>query len=148
MAFKALNIIPDKGYERAKEIAVRLRTYTVNTSGKLSSGATSVRVLGVLNSLIGYKNDFNLVKIIPGIVGYASDQENDPGYDVVVEFNALIAFIDTAISTITSTFPTDANGFLLANKFNPDGTLSPRSFTAAQMSGLTTALTDITNSIS
>jgi len=147
MAFKALNIIPVKGYERSKEIGARLRTYTVNTSNKLSSGATSVRVLGVLDSLIGYKTDFNLVKSIPGIAQYAREQENDPNYDAVAEFNTLIAFIDTAISTITSTFPTDASGFLLAYKFNPDGTLTPRSFTAAQMSGLTTALTDITNSI-
>jgi len=148
MAFKALNILPDKGYERAKQTATGLRRFCLNLSSDLASGGDSNQVLNVVDSLISFKDNLNAVKAIPGIAGYAQRQESDNAYDVAAEFSTLLALVDAGIGTVVTLFPTDTNGYLLAYKFNPDGTLVPRSFTGAQLSPIRTALGNIASGVS
>lgn len=69
----------------------------------------------------------------PGLGQYAKDQEANPAYDVIAEFNAMIAAFTSVRDTLIGMFPKDANGFLLYQTLNPNGTISRRTFTAAQL---------------
>jgi len=147
MAFKALNILPDKGYEHAKELATSLQTFCGFRQTELAAGANADIVLGTLSALISYRENLTKIKLIAGIGKYAQDQENDPAYDVSLEFNNLLALIETGINTIGTLFPADATGFLLSHTFNTDWTLAPRAFTGSQLSPVGTALGDISAGI-
>ncbi len=140
MAFRATNILPERGYERAKQTATGLRRFCNNLSSELAAGGNSKQILGVVDSLVSFKDNLNDVKSIPGMAAYAQEQENDGAYDVIAEFTALLSLIDAAILEVVNTFPTNGSGFLLAETINPNGTREPRIFTGAQLSGIRTVL--------
>ena len=140
MAFRATNILPEKGYDQAKKIATSLKRFSANRSADLVGGGDSDNVLGTVDTMILYKTQLNAVATIPGIGDYAKEQENDPTYDVAAEFIALLALVDAVITEVVSTFPVDGSGFLLAYTISPDGTQIPRTFNVAQMVDLRAAL--------
>ncbi len=148
MAFRATNILPERGYEKAKDHAANLRQFAQGKVVQLASGGNSTQILNILDSLIGYRLNLIDIQSIPGIAAYARTQEDDSTYDVVAEFTALIALIEAGINDIVTTFPVDQSNFLLAEIFNIDGTRSPRNFTSSQLSGLVTVLTSIAAGIS
>lgn len=76
---------------------------------------------------------------VSGLSAYAQAQKNQPGLDVVAEFNTVIATLDAVTGWMASNFPQDGNGFLLSHSFGPDG-LVDRQFTPAQTAGLRTQL--------
>lgn len=86
----------------------------------------------------------------PGLAEYAREQKNktvsDPTFDVVAEFNALIAAIDNVTGWMEANFPKDAGGFILAQTFGASG-LVDRQFTSAQTAGLRTQLDALLNAI-
>ena len=140
MSFRASNVIPAQEYMRAKQLAVQVMRLAENRSIEFSTGASSDQVLAVADNLGSMRDALNTIKAVPGIDVYATAQEDDVAYDVSIEFNALIAAIDATISEIVTTLPKDGNDWLLIRKINPDGSLSPRSFTGAQLSGLRSSL--------
>ncbi len=140
MAFRATNILPETGYDKAKQIATSLKNFSQKRSASLVGGGNSDNVLGTVNSMILYQQQLNAVATIPGIGDYAKAQENDPAYDVAAEFVALLALIDAVIAEVKLTFPVDGSGFLLAYTMNPDGTQVPRTFSVPQMVDLRAAL--------
>ena len=76
------------------------------------------------------------------LVDYARNEVNDPAYDIVAEYNAVIAAIDAIDTNIENTFPTGAGGYLLERQFTADG-YAQRTFTPAEtatLAGLITAL--------
>lgn len=70
------------------------------------------------------------------LAAYAREQENDPTYDVVADFTAWKNSLFAIRDHILTTFPKDANGFLLFLTFNADGSTATRNFTAAQCAQL------------
>jgi hypothetical protein len=73
--------------------------------------------------------------VVNGIVAYAQAQMMSPAADVTVLFNTMILAIQATIDWITTNFPKDGNGFLLAVSFVGDGTgrTTPRLFTAGDL---------------
>ena len=140
MAFRASNILPEQGYDRAKKLAVQIKRLAEARSISFASGATSAEVLSVADNLGALKAGLDEAKTIPGIAAYAQGQEDDVTYDVAAEFSAVLVAVDAVIANIVATIPTDASGWLLINKINADGTLTARSFTGAQLAGLRTVL--------
>lgn len=148
MAFRASNALPAERYDRGKLLAVQLKSAVQRRSSDFQSGAGADEIIGLADQLREYRERFNQIRQTPGIAAYAQAQENDGTYDVAAEFNAMIAAIDAAIAEILSTFPSDAQDYLLAYKFNADGSTSPRQFTGGALGGVRTALDAIAASIS
>ena len=140
MGVRATNVLPRVGYDLAKGVAANLKNYVTNRSTQFQNTINRDIVLVTMQDIRRAKVDLQNSAAIPGIVQYAQDQENDPTYDVVGEFTALIALIDAVIDSVTLTFPTDAGGFLLEKKFAPDGTYTFGTFTGPQLANLRTAL--------
>lgn len=147
MAFRASNVIPADEYKRAKHLAVQLKTMAAERSAAFASGGTAAHVLSVAGNLRGIKKQLQAFAAVPGIGAYAVEQEADPDYSVGTEFNGMISAIDSAVAFIVQNMPKDADGFLLVNRINADGSLTPRDFTGQQLSGLSAALDGIVAAI-
>jgi len=136
MAFRATNVLPAEGLRDAKGLAVNLDNYAASLSVSFARGENSERILNALSTLISYRQRFASIAATPNLAQYAKAQENDPAYDIGAEFTAMIATLDTVITTIQAAFPKDANGFLLAETLNAAGERVPRKFTGAQLAGI------------
>ena len=148
MAFRATNILPQKGYDQAKKIATQLKNFSTKRSADLVGGGSSDTVLGTVDTMRLFNEQLNAEASIPGIGDYAKAQEDDPTYDVAAEFIALLALIDAVITEVVSTFPVDGSGFLLAYTISPDGTQIPRTFNVAAVADLRTALDAVVAGVS
>lgn len=148
MAFRATNLIPERGLLRAKNQATRLKAAADSFAITFASGGNADEIFQCLDFLRGTKTQFNQIRSIPGIVVFAAEQENDAAYDIVVEFTIMIAAIDAVIANIVATMPQDGSGFLLAYTISANGTRVPRTFSAANLSQLVADLNEISASIS
>lgn len=141
MAFRATNQIPEQGLARAKALAVRTRDYCQSRSTQFAAGGVnSDNVLATFHDLRRARDELDQVKAIPGIADYAKAQENDAGYDVAAEFAALVTAVEAVMTEIQTSFPVDANGYLLEKQWAPDGTYTFRQFSAAQLATAKTLL--------
>ena len=147
MAFRASSLIPETALKTAKGRALAIKVFAVAKSTELVTATKSVDILGIADSIANFVSELNTIKSTPGLAEYAKDQENDQSYDVVAEFNALVASLDAVISTVKSTFPVDSGGFLLSETFNADGTRTPRTFTASQVATIKADLDTVVASI-
>lgn len=107
----------------------------------LLSGTVNVNQLfQLIDNLRAPLGIFNSVASIPGIGAYAQAQFDDPGYDVVAEFTAMVNALQACIDWIVNNFPADAQGFIQAYKLNADGSRTASTFSSAQTAGLASAL--------
>jgi len=90
--------------------------------------------------------DFNEIAAIPGIAEYAISQEDDPLYDVVAEFQALVAVIGIAVAALAAAFPRDVDGKLLIATM-PTDSIVYDVYGPAALAFLVSDLTDIDNAI-
>lgn len=150
MAFRATNILPQEGFNRAKSLAAHLKNYASTLSASWASGADSEHILDALKTLIGYSDNLKAIRAISGIGAYAQSigAENDPAYDIVTEFNVMILGIDAAVANIIATFPADGSGYLLATQFDGSGGITQRVFTGASLAQARADLDTISTSIS
>jgi len=148
MAFLASNIIPEEGFNRAKKLALQVKNYLTVRESQFASDTNADVILATFNDLKRYRDEFLSYRDIPGIAQYAKDQENDQAYDVVTEFNSMITSVEDVMTSIYSSFPKDANGYLLEKQLLANGTYTYRVFTSAQLSTLrglvTTAISQVT----
>lgn len=104
---------------------------------------------GLLSALVECRRLMNTAKAMPGIVDYAKEQNGDPNYDVVAEFNALLGAVDACVNWIVANFPKDQNNHPKNLVLNADGTLTAATISPAalQSAGLITELDKVINAI-
>ncbi len=137
MAFKASNVIPDKAFTDAKSIAVSVkRTAQRSATDFTSIGGDSNDIFGLLSSLLNNRERLFDLRDTPGLGAYAQEQESDGTYDVVAEFNAMIALIDATTDALIAAIPKDGSGYLLMETINAEGSRVPRTFTVGNLSGI------------
>ena len=144
MVIRATNDSPVGVYAATKQFIGQIKTVANNYATQFAvSGGDAEEVLLVLDRLNTGIERLNSVKNVGGIAAYAREQENNQGYDVVAEFNSLIALLEAARATIVTTLPESTNGFTEVFSLNSDGTKTYRTFTVPQLSSLTTDLQNI-----
>jgi hypothetical protein len=146
MAFRASNLLPQKGYDEARQIAGNIKRVVDENIAGIASGTTSSVILDTLWFFVKNSNRLVTLSTIPGIADYAIEQENDPAYDVAVEFAALLAVIDDAEAWIRAALPVDGDDYLLINTLG-ETALVPRAFTSQQVAGLIVKLQAISDQI-
>lgn len=148
MAFRASNKTPVVVYERLKSTALNLKTYTNNRITAIQSqGLDADELENLYETVLQFKNTLSELSSVNGLAAYASDQEADPTYDVVAEFQTLSANLADVADYIQGAWPKDANGYLLAHQFVND-TLTPREFTPGELTTLVTKMELVNSSIS
>lgn len=141
MAFKATNYTLARGYDSLKAIAARLKKFAQQASTKMQAGDVDSNYLfAIVDELLADKAQMTEYSQLPGMAQYARDQEDDQTYDVVAEYNAMIAAINAAGIWIRDNFPKDVDDYLLERKFNLNVTTAPRIFTPAELTGLVTLI--------
>lgn len=144
MAFRASNEIAADAYSRAKVIANNVRVRSVISRLAMAAGDVDFnQVFDLRKALFAASAQLTSLRSTPGILVYAQEQEVDPTYDVVVEFDALVAAIDATIEDIAMALPVDGAGFLLVYQIGSGAALDPRLFTSAQTATLRTSLSAI-----
>ncbi|MEM4658702.1 MAG: hypothetical protein QXX77_09820 [Candidatus Methanosuratincola sp.] len=137
MAFKASADTLQQGLQMAQREAQRLKQFAQDVSDLISSQNVSAnQVLQIMLEFRNSRDVFNRVKQIPGIADYAKAQFADTGYDIVAEFQQMMKVLNDVISWIQTNFPKDANGYLLKDKFDAQGSISARIFTPPQLAPL------------
>jgi hypothetical protein len=105
-------------------------------AGNVSGNA----VIQALATLTGSIAVFDAVAALPGIAAYAKTEENDPAYDVVVEYTAMRAEAAGCRDWILTNFPTAPSGEILKDTLEADGSITVRQFNNSQTAGLQNAL--------
>ena len=136
MGFRATTFTPDKAYTEAKKWAVQLKHFGTSRSAQWAGGADAEMVRSVLRDLRSFKERFTQLAAVPGIVAWAKAQEDDPAYDVVSEFNAMLAAIDASIVQIVGQVPEDASCYMQMYTLNADGSETPRTFPGGALGGI------------
>jgi hypothetical protein len=148
--FPASNIVPAKGYLRAKEIAYTIDLKSDERIGLLASNVTADDLWSWFTDIVTVKALLEEIAAIPNIAIFAAEQEDNPLLDeaaIVAGFNRMLAALVAAGTWIYTALPRDANGYLLVYTTTPLGEMLPRTFTPAQTAPLIPLLQEICNSI-
>lgn len=118
MAFLASNPLLAEAYKNVKNTAFQVKIYCESRSLLFANGGTESEILATVDNLNSMKAIIQNNATAPGLAEYAKIQEDDPLYDVVAEYLAMIAAIDSVLTYITNNIP------------------APRTFTAIQLEAL------------
>lgn len=147
MAFKASNVVPQEAYRQVKGAAVQLKVNLMSFKAKMAaSGADYDYLHGIYMTLKRADDQFTSLKSTSGLAQYAKDQESDQAYDVAAAFTSMQAEISTAMAWMVANVPTNVTA-KSPDQWG-DSTLISNTFTAAQTSGLQTALQGVIDEIS
>jgi hypothetical protein len=123
-------------WERARAVAASVKQSAQNlntlSAGGPISGMSIIRFCG---DLADAKDVFTRLAAVPGLGAYAQEQVATPGLDVAAEFTAMVSAIDAVRTWITTNFPKDGGGFLLAVSFDANGRTVERTFDTATLTG-------------
>lgn len=106
MSFRATNVTPMIAYQTVKSAAVQLKINIDAIVLYLTSNNASYDYLrGIYQTLERANNQFDTLKVTPGLPKYAKIQEDDPTYDVVNEFIAMQSAIQSAMVWMQTNIP-------------------------------------------
>jgi hypothetical protein len=147
MAFIATNEAAVTVYPAIKSIAARVRQVAVTALAATNGTVDADQLLNLMRNMRQSLDSLNSLAVTPGIVVYAKEQEGDDNYDVAAEFTAMKSAMTSVGQWIAVNLPRDSNDYLLL--WTLSGTTPvPRTFTAAQLTGLQTELQALINAIS
>ncbi len=125
MAFKTndTQTIPALQFERAIGVAVQVKAQAEAFKVMAQGGSVLVSDLfgGLRDTLAEGRKELNTAKTTGGMAEYAKEQFDDPAYDIVAEFTAMMAEIDGTLTWLEANFPKDAGDRLLVWMFVGDG---------------------------
>lgn len=138
MAFITNNLNGDGAlgvaYKQIKTQAAATKAYlSKQVALMMQAQCDSFEPLAVIQHFGSVVDALNTLAATPGIAQYARNQEADQNYDVVAEFTTMMQAFVSVRDTLITMYPKDGNGFLLYQMLNPNGTVSRRVFTAAQL---------------
>jgi hypothetical protein len=146
MAFNTAQTASEAFFD-AKAIARGVKQNAQSSIAQFSSTTNRDQVLALAMNLREWRVRLAAAATVPGVGQFAKDQYANQAYDVAFEFNNMLAALDAVISQITGQFPAAASGEVLERVLNADGSITMRTFTAAQLSTLVTRLQTLDASI-
>jgi hypothetical protein len=132
---------------RSTAAAIKARTAALN-SLSLAGSVGSSALLEYLDWLLDRRADLATYATTPGLAAYAQAQVNNPSLDITAEFNSMVSAIDNLRTWMTTNFPKDGSGFLLAHTFDAGGRKVDRLFTTVQLATFRTNLQALLATIS
>ena len=117
-AGKQLNVVI-----RSAEGAVS--TFRANSLIAAQTGQAVMGLMANISSLIKRSND---LIVTPGLDQFFKDAYDDQTYNIQLEFNPMIAALQTIAVNIKGALPLSANGFVEREKVEVDGSITDRLF--------------------
>lgn len=141
MAFPATSQALSRAYAQIKGRALDVRSQSAALRASAAAGPiTGERVIGYSAFLNRARSELQSLSSTPGLAAYAREEENNPGLDIVAEYNAMVAQIDATIAWIVANLPQDVSGYKLVLQLDAQGLLVWRQFDTAATAGFRTAL--------
>lgn len=128
MAFRAGSIILSRAYIEVKTRALSMKNRAISGQSDMTDNVNSDYLIELMLALRSDYSRLEELRVMPGLVAYAKDQENDALYDIAAEFSVMQAAASAAVLWIKNNLPEDGSGYLLLYKTTADADLSPRSF--------------------
>jgi hypothetical protein len=128
-------------WERARAVAASVKQSAQNLNAlSLAGPVAGPSIIRFCGDLADARDVFTRLAAVPGLGAYAQEQVADPALDIAASFNAMVSAIDATRSWITTNFPKDGGGYLLALQFNGQGRTIERTFDTATLAGFRTQL--------
>ena len=150
MAFRATNVIQSDGYLRLKRTATALKENLDGFIVQMQATDTDYnRLYNIYLTLWRADQEFDELADIPGIAGYARDQEDDPAYDVVTEGQAMQDEVQTTLNWMEiNTIVDNRTAIPVADWPNNTGiSLIADTFTPAEIQPLINRLQNVSDTI-
>lgn len=127
-------MLADQAYfQYRQQLAAIRRDWPGRLSLLQQPAVSAYTLLSVLDAYRGIKKNLEAWAAVPGVVDVAKAAQQDTGYDVIAEYQAIRSALNTAIARLTTLWP-QPNGFCAHESMAADGTRTPRTFTSAQVS--------------
>ncbi len=123
--------------QEIQQIAHNIKVRAQSTRDR--SAAQNILALEILELQAGFKkrlDRLNALKTAPGLAAYAQGQFDDLGFDIAVEFTAMLTEVQLVLDQIRADLPVSADGFAEVRKIEADDTMTNKSFTKGQTAGL------------
>lgn len=146
MAFRSTESLAGQ-YDRIKRFAATLKTQCGSYNTSMAAGDFPIDdlVTGLLPLLVDAAD--RLANPPTGLANYAAGQEADETYDVVAEYTALKAAVDSAVVWIGTNAPKDDSDRVRAWTLTDAGVLARTQVTSLQTATLRTVLQAIIDQI-
>ena len=147
MAFRAIDLEASRGYTVAKGNAAAIRQQMFRMADHMATNDIDFDFIRtVFETVERSRKQLDNLKSIPGIGQYAQDQEDDPTYDVVAEFTALLAAEQAVLNWLTNNMPTTVS-LKPPNTWQVDQTIVADVYTPAQSNTLKLLMEAVGNSV-
>ena len=123
--------------QEIQQIAHNIKVRAQSTRDR--SAAQNILALEILELQAGFKkrlDRLNALKTAPGLAAYAQAQLDDLGFDIAVEFTAMLTEVQLVLDQIRADLHVSADGFAEVRKIEADDTMTNKSFTKGQTAGL------------
>jgi len=125
----------EAAYVRFRELSRRLKIYSEGRNILFATQTGRDAVLSTLADLKAFHDDMTALAATPGVAKYATDSTDDPTYNVVTEYAAMLSALGSCIAEIVSTFPTQGN-YVLERQIDNQGNVTPGNFNAPSLAPL------------
>lgn len=143
----AFRVSKAAAYARLQDRLRSIKQNLISKRDTMAAGNVSAgQIRAVFSTVRSAKQELNIASSVTGIAAYAQAQEGDSNYDVMQEFTDLDSAVDSVISGILNSVPTDSNGYVLLEQWSTEG-FAEREFTPAQTSNLRTLINDVISRI-
>ena len=133
MAFPSSNNFSvSRTLEAIQNLASGIRNQSL---GMMSGSKSGEQLLTYLEGLREAKALFDQWKTAPGLAQYAKDQFDDQAFDIVAEFNTMLAALQDVLDDIVTTFPA-SGGYIQREQLDAQGNITDRSFTSGQLTAM------------
>ncbi len=147
MAFKTAQTASE-AFTQAKNLGRGVKSTAQNSVAQFASTTNRDQVLTLAMNLREWRIALAAASSVPGVLQYAKDQYDDQNYNIGSEFTAMLSAIDAVIAEIHAAFPVDNSGGEVKERvLNADGSITMRTFSAAQLANLRTLLQTLDASI-
>jgi hypothetical protein len=131
---------PAQAWEGIKGTVGQVKANATRLRDDAAAGIYADRLTRFVETITDSLERLAVLAAVPGLLPYIREQLNDPAFDVVAEYNATRAAMESARSWILGAFPVDGNGYLLYHQFGLGGRIVVRQLAPAQLGGLVTEL--------
>lgn len=136
--------LPAQAWDAIRNIAGQVKVNSANLRNDSAAGDVAAdRVVRYVALLAEAISNLPRWTQVPGLLPYVREQLDAPTFDIVSEYNAMLAQIVACRDWIIANFPKDGAGYLLYHQFNAGGRVDVRQLTTAQLAGLRAQLDNL-----
>lgn len=130
----------DLAVDDVDRLASQIKSYVTRRRNDMAAGNVgSTTIFDLAIRVKSAKDRLAQLAETPGIAERAQAKKGDESLNVAAEFNAMTSAMDSVLAWVSTNFPADENGYLLAQTLGASGPVD-RQFTPQQTAGFRAVL--------